>query len=115
MVMALVRQRERRDGRQADSSADDEHPAAPADDDKVDATDVLVSLREADLAALVVAEPYQEIVGQALDGLDAGACRVGRVNLIRWDDGRSIGDWIEDEVALAALLDAGLGLPRVSS
>ena len=46
---------------------------------------------------------------------DGEACRVGRVNLIRWDDGRSIGDWIEDEVALAALLDAGLGLPRVSS
>jgi 3-dehydroquinate dehydratase/shikimate dehydrogenase len=67
--------------------------------------DVVAALAQADLAALVIAPAFQEVVGQGVDALDGAACRVGRVNLIEVRDGRLIGGWIEDEADLAARLD----------
>jgi len=74
--------------------------------ESVSATDVLVALRETDVRALVIAPAFQEIVGQALDELEPGACRRGYVNLVEMRGGSLVGCWIEDENEAAARLDA---------
>ena len=63
--------------------------------DDTSAPDVLASLHALDLTALVVAPELQEVVGQALDGLQSSACRVGRVNLIEYQAGTLSGAWID--------------------
>lgn len=73
--------------------------------DGVDAPDVLADLRQIDLRALVVAPEFQEVVGQALDEIEPGACRHGRVNLIEVRDGRMIGGWTDSEGESVARLD----------
>lgn len=72
--------------------------------DDTSAPDVVAALRTLDVRALVVADALQEVVGQALDGLEQGACRVGRVNLIDMQDGTLVGAWIDDDSELAARL-----------
>jgi len=74
--------------------------------ESVNAQDVIEALAQADLAALVIAPAFQEVVGQALDELETAACRVGRVNLVEVRNGRLVGGWIEDEADLTARLDA---------
>jgi shikimate 5-dehydrogenase len=73
----------------------------------VEAADILAALQATDIRALVIAQEFQEVVGQALDGLEPAACRVGRVNLIELRDGELVGGWFDhpDEVVarLAAL------------
>jgi hypothetical protein len=66
---------------------------------------VLAALGPLDLRALVVAPELQEVVGQALDELEVGACRCGRVNLIEVQAGRLIGCWADGEDDVAARLD----------
>jgi hypothetical protein len=73
--------------------------------DGVSAPDVLEALRVLDLCALVVAPELQEIVGQALDEIEPGACRQGRVSLIEWRDGRLAGCWEAREQDVSARLD----------
>jgi 3-dehydroquinate dehydratase/shikimate dehydrogenase len=75
--------------------------------DGVGAPEVVASLREIDVRALVVAAPFQELVGQVLDELEPSACRRGRVNLIEAHDGRLLGGWIDEEHEAVARLDAG--------
>ena len=72
----------------------------------VSGPDVLAALRQTDVRVLVVAEPLQEVVGQALDELERGACRRGRVNLIEIYPDRLVGGWIDNEVEAVARLDA---------
>lgn len=74
--------------------------------ESVSAPDVLAALQQTDVRVLAVAEPLQEIVGQALDQLESGACRRGRVNLIELHPDRLVGGWIDDETEAAARLDA---------
>jgi hypothetical protein len=71
----------------------------------VDAPDVLAELRPLNVRALVVAPAFQEVVGQALDEIEPGACRQGRVNLIEMRDGRMIGGWTEGEGEIVERLD----------
>lgn len=72
----------------------------------VSAPDVLVALQQTDVRVLAIAEPLQEIVGQALDQLETGACRMGRVNLIELRPDGLVGGWIDDPSEAAARLDA---------
>ena len=55
--------------------------------ESVSAPEVVSALRETDVRALSIAPPFQEVVGQALDELEAAACRRGRVNLSRCETG----------------------------
>jgi 3-dehydroquinate dehydratase/shikimate dehydrogenase len=73
--------------------------------DDTSAPDVLASLQALDLTALVVAPELQEVVGQALDGLQSSACRVGRVNLIEYQAGTLSGAWIDRDDELPSRLD----------
>ena len=73
--------------------------------DGVNATDVIAALRETDVRALVIAPPFQEEVGQALDELEMAACRAGRVSLVEVRGGRLVGCWAEDEDEVVARLD----------
>src|SRR5215212_11133543 len=66
--------------------------------------DVLAELRALDLRALVVAPELQEVVGQALDEIEPGACRRGRVSLIESRDGRLVGCWEMGEQDVTARL-----------
>jgi len=74
--------------------------------DDTSAPDLLASLHPLDLTALVVAPELQEVVGQALDGLQSSACRVGRVNLIEFHGGSLSGAWIDGDDELPGRLDA---------
>ena len=73
--------------------------------ERVSAPDVLAALQQTDVRVLAVAEPLQEIVGQALDQLESGACRMGRVNLIELHPDRLVGGWIDDPSEAADRLD----------
>jgi 3-dehydroquinate dehydratase/shikimate dehydrogenase len=73
--------------------------------DDTSAPDVLAAFGSLGVRALVVAPLLQEVVGQALDGLEQGACRVGRVNLILLGDDGLTGAWIDDDRELVARLD----------
>ena len=73
--------------------------------------DVLDALRPLELVGYVVAEPYQEIVGQVADGLEQSACRVGRVNLLRAQGDGLLADWA-DEVPEAVSLLVGAAAHR---
>jgi 3-dehydroquinate dehydratase/shikimate dehydrogenase len=61
------------------------------------ALSTIESLRQIDVRALVVGPELQEVVGQALDALEGGACRRGLVNLIEMQGERMVGCWIEDD------------------
>jgi 3-dehydroquinate dehydratase/shikimate dehydrogenase len=74
--------------------------------ESVSAPEVVSALRETDVRALAIAPTFQEVVGQALDELEAAACRRGRVNFVELRDGRLVGGWIEHEADAAARLDA---------
>jgi 3-dehydroquinate dehydratase/shikimate dehydrogenase len=74
--------------------------------ERIGVTDVLEALRETDVRALVIAPAFREIVGQALDELETGACRRGGVNLVVRRDDRLVGCWIEDAADASARLDA---------
>ena len=74
--------------------------------DSTSAPDVVSTLSEADVRALVIAPPFQEVIGQGLDELERAACRRGRVNVVEVRDGHLVGGWDEDEADLAARLDA---------
>jgi 3-dehydroquinate dehydratase/shikimate dehydrogenase len=74
--------------------------------DGAEVPDVILALREMDVRALVIAPEFQEVVGQALDDLEAAACRVGRVNLVELRDGQTSGGWFDGEDEVAARLDA---------
>jgi 3-dehydroquinate dehydratase/shikimate dehydrogenase len=74
--------------------------------DGVEVTDVLSALHQIDVRVLVVAPAFQDIVGQAVDELEAGACRVGRVNLIEVRDDGLVGGWVEGPDEAAMRLDA---------
>jgi 3-dehydroquinate dehydratase/shikimate dehydrogenase len=73
--------------------------------DGVEVLDVILALAQTDVLALAIAPEFQEVVGQALDALEAAACRVGRVNLVELRDGRTTGGWFAGEDAVAARLD----------
>lgn len=74
--------------------------------DVTDVADTLAALRRTDIHVLAVAEPLQEVVGQALDGLESSACRAGRVNLIDVQPDRLVGGWFDDAADVGARLDA---------
>jgi len=73
--------------------------------ENVSPPDVLAELRALDLRALMVAPELQEVVGQALDEIEPGACRRGRVNLIEARHGLLIGGWADGEQAVVERLD----------
>ena len=72
--------------------------------------DAIASLRETDTRALAISPAFQEVVGQALDTLEANACRRGAVNFVELAGGSLVGAWIDDEAEGAARL-AGLAVP----
>jgi hypothetical protein len=76
----------------------------------VSAPDVLAGLAPLGLRAVIVAPDFQEVVGQALDEIEAGACRRGKVNLIAAQGGRLIGCWTDGEGEMMERLD-GLTVP----
>jgi 3-dehydroquinate dehydratase/shikimate dehydrogenase len=73
--------------------------------DDVSAPDLLPALPALGLQALLVAPALQEVVGQALDDLDASACRRGRVNLIEVRGGRLAGGWADSDTEIVTHLD----------
>jgi 3-dehydroquinate dehydratase/shikimate dehydrogenase len=79
--------------------------------EEVSAPDVLPALPALGLRALLVAPALQEVVGQALDGLDATACRRGLVNLIEIRGERLVGCWADSDTEIVTHLD---GLAVVS-
>jgi hypothetical protein len=52
-----------------------------------------------------VTPSLQEVVGQALDDLEPGACRRGLVNLIALQNARLVGCWADGEDEIVAHLD----------
>jgi 3-dehydroquinate dehydratase / shikimate dehydrogenase len=79
--------------------------------ESVSAPEVLSALQEMGVRALIVAPPFQEVVGQALDELENGACRWGRVNLIEMCGGRLVGCWVEEQGEVVARLDEAAVVP----
>jgi hypothetical protein len=77
----------------------------------VSAPDLLPTLSALGLRALLVAPSLQEVVGQALDDLDATACRRGLVNLIEVRGDRLVGCWADSDTEIVTRLD---GLAVVS-
>jgi 3-dehydroquinate dehydratase / shikimate dehydrogenase len=71
-----------------------------------DLADLLAAVRRTDIRVLAVSEPLQEVVGQALDTLERGACRAGRVNLIELHPDRLVGAWFDDTAEIGGRLDA---------
>jgi shikimate 5-dehydrogenase len=78
--------------------------------DGVSAPDVLAGLAPLRLQAVIVASDFQDVVGQALDEIEAGACRRGTVNLIVAQGGRLVGCWTDGEGETMERLD-GLTVP----
>lgn len=72
------------------------------------APEVVAALRALAPRGLVVAPPYQETVGQALDALDRSAGRAGRVDLILGTDGELVGWWAGDEQHARDILTDGV-------
>lgn len=61
-----------------------------------DAADVVSAFRELPVAGWHIhGSQLQDTVGQALDGLESGACRQGKVNAIFGRQGALVGDWVE--------------------
>ncbi|MGE3267382.1 MAG: type I 3-dehydroquinate dehydratase [Chloroflexota bacterium] len=73
--------------------------------EQVSPLEILDALRQTDVLAVTIAEPLQELVGQALDDLERGACRMGRVNFIELCGDRLVGAWIEGPAEAGARLD----------